>query len=141
MVSADEFRPQPRRWLGGAQEDRYNCCLCSTAFWGAGVKNPDTPPGRRALPRRRIAAFFANLPPRLIGMQACATAHYRAREPRWAEVYLSSVDWAVQRSQVTHRLAEANPRIRSDGRFSTDPSASLTLEFTAARDEFPPGRR
>ena len=35
---------------------------------------------RRALRRSRVLAFFAKLPPCLVGMEACATAHYWARE-------------------------------------------------------------
>jgi transposase len=35
---------------------------------------------RRAVRRRQVLAFFANLPPCLVGMEACATAHYWARE-------------------------------------------------------------
>jgi len=35
---------------------------------------------QRALRRGRVLEFFASLPPCLIGMEACATAHYWARE-------------------------------------------------------------
>lgn len=35
---------------------------------------------RRALRRGRVLGFFAGLPPCLVGMEACATAHYWARE-------------------------------------------------------------
>ena len=35
---------------------------------------------RRTVRRRQVAAFFAKLPPCLVGMEACATAHYWARE-------------------------------------------------------------
>lgn len=35
---------------------------------------------RRQLRRRQVLAFFAGLGPCLIGMEACATAHYWARE-------------------------------------------------------------
>ena len=34
---------------------------------------------RRRLQRERCAAFFADLPPCLVGIEACATAHYWAR--------------------------------------------------------------
>ena len=37
---------------------------------------------RRALRRDRLLAFFAKLPRCLIGMEACATAHYWGRELR-----------------------------------------------------------
>ena len=35
---------------------------------------------RRQLKRREVSSFFASLPPCLIGMEACGTAHYWARE-------------------------------------------------------------
>ena len=35
---------------------------------------------RRQLKRRQVLAFFANLPPCLIGIEACASSHYWARE-------------------------------------------------------------
>jgi len=35
---------------------------------------------RKALTRRRVLEFLAQLKPSMIGMEACATAHYWARE-------------------------------------------------------------
>ncbi len=35
---------------------------------------------RRRLRRAEVLAFFAQLPPCLVGMEACATAHHWARE-------------------------------------------------------------
>ncbi len=35
---------------------------------------------RRSLRRKQVLTFFAKLPPCLVGMEACATAHYWARE-------------------------------------------------------------
>jgi transposase len=35
---------------------------------------------RRALRRSQVLGWFAKLPPCLVGMEACATAHYWARE-------------------------------------------------------------
>src|SRR6202023_534819 len=37
---------------------------------------------RRALRRSQVLAWFAKLPPCLVGMEACATAHYWGRELR-----------------------------------------------------------
>src|SRR5580698_4252329 len=37
---------------------------------------------RKQLRRSQVIAFFAALPPCLVGMEACATAHYWARELR-----------------------------------------------------------
>lgn len=35
---------------------------------------------RKQLKRDQVAAFFANLPPCLVGMEACSSAHHRARK-------------------------------------------------------------
>lgn len=35
---------------------------------------------RKALRRSQVLPFFAKLPPCLIGMEACGTSHYWARE-------------------------------------------------------------
>ena len=35
---------------------------------------------RKQLRRGQVLKFFASLPPCLVGMEACATAHYWARE-------------------------------------------------------------
>jgi transposase len=37
---------------------------------------------RRKLPRKEVLAFFAKLPPTVIGMEACGAGHYWARELR-----------------------------------------------------------
>ncbi len=56
---------------------------------------------RKALKRAELAEFFANLPPCLIGMEACGTAHYWGRKlesfghtvrlmaPRFVKPYLT----------------------------------------------------
>ena len=38
---------------------------------------------RRQLRRAEVLAFFAKLPPCLVGMEACATAHYWAEAARF----------------------------------------------------------
>src|SRR5579871_277931 len=37
---------------------------------------------RRTLRRNQVLAFFAKLPPTVVGMEACGAAHYWARELR-----------------------------------------------------------
>src|ERR687883_2008914 len=37
---------------------------------------------KRRLAREKVLEFFANLPPCLVGLEACAAAHYWARELR-----------------------------------------------------------
>jgi transposase len=47
-----------------------------------GVDNAERPVLRRKLRRHQVLAFFAKLPPIVIGMEACGAAHYWARELR-----------------------------------------------------------
>jgi transposase len=47
-----------------------------------GVDSAERPVLRRRLRRSEMLAFFAKLPPTVIGMEACATSHYWARELR-----------------------------------------------------------
>lgn len=47
-----------------------------------GVDAAERPVLRRQLRRHQVLAFFANLPPTVVGMEACGAAHYWARELR-----------------------------------------------------------
>jgi transposase len=52
--------------------------LAKTVFQVHGVDASGAVTVRRALRRAPVLAWFAKLPPCLVGMEACATAHYRA---------------------------------------------------------------
>jgi transposase len=54
--------------------------LAKTVFQVHGVDAVGAVTVRRALRRSRVLAFFAKLSPCLVGMEACATAHYWGRE-------------------------------------------------------------
>ncbi len=56
--------------------------LAKRVFEVHGVDASGTVVIRRALRRDRVLGFFAKLPRCLVGMEACATAHYWARELR-----------------------------------------------------------
>ncbi len=56
--------------------------LAKQVFQVHGVDAVGTVVIRRALRRARVVAFFAKLPRCLIGLEACATSHYWARELR-----------------------------------------------------------
>lgn len=53
--------------------------LAKNVFQVHGVNEHGQTVLKKRLPRERVAAFFANLPPCLIGMEACGGAHYWAR--------------------------------------------------------------
>ncbi len=59
---------------------RIGLDLAKTVFELHGVDARETVTLRRSLRRTKVLAFFAKLPPCLVGMEACATAHYWARE-------------------------------------------------------------
>jgi transposase len=54
--------------------------LAKQVFQVHGVDAAGAVTVRRSLRRRQVLAFFAKLPPCLVGMEACATAHHWARE-------------------------------------------------------------
>jgi transposase len=54
--------------------------LAKKVFQVHGVDAAGVAVVRRSLRRRQVLAFFAKLPPCLVGIEACATAHYWARE-------------------------------------------------------------
>ena len=56
--------------------------LAKNVFQAHGIDETDGVVMRKRLRRGRVLPFFSGLPPCLIGMEACATAHYWARELR-----------------------------------------------------------
>ena len=54
--------------------------LAKTVFQVHGADGEGRPVLRRKLRRGKVPAFFAGLPSCLVGMEACASAHYWARE-------------------------------------------------------------
>lgn len=56
--------------------------LAKSVFQIHGVNDLGEVVMRKRLRRGQVLAFFADLPPCLVGMEACATAHYWGRELR-----------------------------------------------------------
>ena len=56
--------------------------LAKNVFQVHGIDANEKVVVRKQLRRSQVIAFFAALPPCLVGMEACATAHYWARELR-----------------------------------------------------------
>jgi len=54
--------------------------LAKTVFQVHGVNERGKPVLRKQLKRKDVVAYFANLEPCLIGMEACGSAHYWARK-------------------------------------------------------------
>ena len=56
--------------------------LAKTVFQVHGIDANEKVAVRKQLRRSQVIAFFEALPPCLVGMEACATAHHWARELR-----------------------------------------------------------
>jgi transposase len=56
--------------------------IAMSVFQVHGVDAAGQAVARRQLKRRQVLALFAKLPPCLIGIEACASSHYWARELR-----------------------------------------------------------
>lgn len=54
--------------------------IAKQVFQVHGVNEHGVVKGRNTLPRARVLEFFAQVPPCLVGIEACASAHYWARE-------------------------------------------------------------
>lgn len=54
--------------------------IAKQVFQVHGVNEHGVVKGRKTLPRTKVLEFFAQLPPCLIGIEACGSAHYWARE-------------------------------------------------------------
>ena len=54
--------------------------LAKSVFQVHGADAGGNPLLKKRLPRSKVLTFFANLPPALVGMEACGSAHYWARE-------------------------------------------------------------
>src|SRR3954453_23186069 len=54
--------------------------LAKNLFQVHGADAQGRPVLKKRLAREKVLEFFANLPPCLVGLEACAAAHYRARE-------------------------------------------------------------
>lgn len=59
---------------------RLGLDLAKQVFQIHGVDHQEKPVLRKQLRRNQMLSFFAQLPPCLIGMEACSSAHYWARE-------------------------------------------------------------
>jgi transposase len=59
---------------------RVGLDLAKSVFQVHGVDHAGEAVLRRRLTRSQLLGFFAKLPPCLVGMEACASAHHWARE-------------------------------------------------------------
>ena len=89
--------------------------LAKNVFQVHGVDAEGTTVLRKQLRRAQVLAFFSRLPRCLVGMEACATAHYWARELRALghEVRLMPAKYVkayVKRNRTTLRMRKRSAR-------------------------------
>jgi transposase len=74
------YRPLNREEASDMKIATVGIDLAKNLFQVHGVDERGKPVLRRQLKRKDVVSFFANLPPCLIGMEACGSAHYWARK-------------------------------------------------------------
>jgi transposase len=95
-----------------------------------GVNAAEQPVLRRKLRRNEVLAFFAKLPPTVIGMEACGAGHYWARE-------LRKLGHAVRLMAPQHVKAYVK-RNKNDGRDAEGLCEAMgrpTMQFVAVKTE------
>jgi transposase len=95
-----------------------------------GVDSAERPVLRRKLRRSQLLAFFAKLPPTIIGMEACGAAHYWARE-------LRKLGHEVKLMAPQHVKAYVK-RNKNDGRDAEGLCEAMsrpTMQFVAVKTE------
>jgi len=95
---------------------------------------------RRQLKRRYVLALFQKLPPCVVGLEACASAHYWARElqalghtvrmmpPAYVKPYVKR-----HKNDATDAEAICEAATRPTMRFVTTPAPQLRILIPAAR--------
>jgi transposase len=77
--------------------------IAKSVFQVHGIDAEGTVVLRRQFKRRYVLAFFQKLPPCLVGIEACASAHHRSRE-------LKAVGHAVDAEAICEAVTRANLR-------------------------------
>src|SRR4051795_3598541 len=82
-VAVDVVKGPPARGASEMQQvTTIGLDLAKNLFQVHGADAQGRPVLKRRLAREKVLEFFANLPPCLVGLEACAAAHYWARELR-----------------------------------------------------------
>jgi peptidoglycan/xylan/chitin deacetylase (PgdA/CDA1 family) len=123
--------------------------LAKTVFQVHGADGEGRPVLRRKLRRGKVLAFFAGLPSCLVGMEACASTHYWARElqalghkvqlipPHYdSDAYNDNLPYWVTVAGKAH-LVVPYTLDNNDGRLSAGGDFALAEDFfTYLRDAF-----
>ena len=102
--------------------------LAKLVFQVHGADKEGRPVVRKKLRRRQVLAFFAGMSPCLIGMEACASAHYWARE-------LRALGHAVRLipPQYVHPFVKTNKNDATDAEAICEALMRPTMRFAAVK--------
>ncbi len=102
--------------------------LAKRVFQVHGADTQGRPVLRKKLRRAKLMPFFADLPPCLVGMEACASAHYWARE-------LQALGHEVRliRPQYVRPFVKTNKNDAADAEAICEAVGRPTMRFAAAK--------
>ena len=102
--------------------------LAKSVFQVHGADKEGRPVVRKKLRRGQVLAFFAGLSPCLIGLEACASAHYWARE-------LRALGHAVRLipPQYVHPFVKTNKNDATDAEAICEALMRPTMRFAAVK--------
>ena len=104
--------------------------LAKTQFQVHGVDETGTKVVNKALKRSQMLSFFANLPPCLVGMEACGSAHYWARK-------LSELGHTVKlmAPQFVKPYVKSNKNVAADAEAICEAVTRPSMRFVPVKDE------
>lgn len=107
---------------------RIGIDLAKTVFQLHGVDDHEKPVLRKKLKREQMLPYFGNLPPCLIGMEACGGAHYWARE---LQKYGHTVKLIAP--QFVKPYVKANKNDANDAEAICEAVSRPTMRFVTAK--------
>jgi transposase len=102
--------------------------LAKHVFQVHGVDAEGAPVLRKQLRRSQVLAFFSRLPPCLVGLEACATAHYWARELR-----ALGHEVRLMPAQYVKAYVKRNKNDPADAAAACEAVARPTMRFVAVK--------
>ena len=109
--------------------------LAKNLFQVHGADAQGRPVLKRRLAREKVLEFFANLPPCLVGLEACAAAHYWARELSQARPHGPADAAAVRPALREDEQARRGRRRGAAARRCTRPG----MRFVPVKERGPAG--
>ena len=103
--------------------------LAQNVFQVHGVNAHGKTVMRKQLKRHQVAAFFANMPPCLIGMEACGSAHHWARKLRTL-----GHDVRLMAPQFVKPYVKTNKNDAADAEAICEAVARPTMRFVPIKD-------